>query len=151
MKKFFSLFLAAVMMFSTLPAVSATNIVTQDSTEKATTQVVYNANAESVWQITVPATLRPGTEGTVLVSGQWPSNQTLKVTTKESIILTNSINSSDKKTLTVEFDDIILAGDDRGAVSTSERIYVSAVNDALFGIWQGRIVYNVEMTNVVAH
>ena len=118
------------------------------------TEVEYVASNQSEYSITVPAKLTPKTEqsvsGTVNLSGRWPSNEVVKITVDESVILKNSLNPSDTRELDITLTDMSYAGND-----TSEKIYtgtiaISAIpSDILFGTWTGKFNYNVEVISEV--
>ena len=143
MKKYLSLALAGIMMFSALPVAYAAD--TADYT--AGTQVSYTADADTnrEYSITVPALLNPGQRGTVTLKGKWASNETVKVTADATVELTNSINSNDKKVLNITFAGMEKAGDNVEEKTYTENVAVATMPaDALFGTWSGRFNYNVE-------
>ena len=142
MKKIFSLLLAVLMLVSALPVAYAAE--TNDYT--AGTAVVYTADNSTDYSITVPATLAPGASGIVTLSGSWASNQTVKVTADKTVTLTNSINANDQKTLDVTFAGMEKVGDNTQARTYTEAVSVAAMpSDALFGTWDGKFNYNVEL------
>ena len=142
MKKVFSLLLAVLMLVFPLPVAYAAE--TNDYT--AGTAVVYTADNSTDYSITVPATLAPGASGTVTLSGSWASNQTVKVTADKTVTLTNSINANDQKTLDVTFAGMEKVGDNTQARTYTEAVSVAAMpSDALFGTWDGKFNYNVEL------
>lgn len=170
MKKILSLALAGVMMFSTLPVAYATNSVNQDTAaeEKASTTVTFDASTvdangdgvadnKEAYTVTVPASMAPGDTGYVVASGTWASNRKLVVGLKENnVVLENSINSADTKTLALTFAGIELVGDNTAAVTNvvadtapnGTAISVAAISDALFGTWEGVFEYTVSMEDV---
>ena len=145
MKKVLSLALAGVMMFSALPVAYAADV---DYT--AGTAVSYtNAQAKEEYTVTVPASLAPGASGNVVASGTWASNRKLTVTADANVVLANSINAADTKTLTVTFAGIELAGSNTAGVEKTVAVSVAEMpSDALFGTWSGTFNYNVVMGNV---
>lgn len=152
MKKILSLALVGVMMFSALPVAYATTDVSNG------TQVSYNAedpNGDGVldnkeaYTVTVPAKLAPGGSGDVIASGTWNSARKLTVTADANVVLTNSINAADQKTLVVTFPSIALVGDNTKAVSDTKAVSVAEMPaDALFGTWSGVFNYTVAMSDV---
>lgn len=153
MKKFLSLALTGVMMFSALPMAYAADV-----DYKTGTEVSYNAedpNGDGVldnkeaYTVTVPAKLAPGGSGDVVASGTWNSSRKLTVTADANVVLTNSINAADQKTLAVTFPSISLAGDNTKAVSDTKVVSVAEMPaDALFGTWSGVFNYTVSMGDV---
>ena len=136
--KFVSLLLAMVMAASlAVPAFAETH----------STAVTYTGTGVESYTVTVPATLAPGESGDVSVSGTWATNRKLTVTAPSTVTLTNSINSSDTKTLAVTFDGIAKTGDNTVAVSDTKTLSVADITDALFGTWSGVISYTVSMGN----
>ena len=111
------------------------------------TVITYTGVGTESYTITVPASLTPGESGDVSVSGTWATNRKLTVTAPSTVTLTNSINSSDTKTLAVTFDGIAKTGDNTVGVSETKTISVADISDALFGTWSGVISYTVSMGN----
>ena len=111
------------------------------------TVVTYTGVGTESYTVTVPASLTPGESGDVSVSGIWATNRKLTVTAPSTVTLTNSINSSDTKTLAVTFDGIAKTGDNTVGVSETKTITVADITDALFGTWSGVISYTVSMGN----
>lgn len=152
MKKILSLLLVGVMAFSMIPAAYATTAHTNG------TQVSYNAedpdgdgNKDNVeaWTVTVPAKLAPGGSGDVVASGTWNSSRKLTVSADANVVLTNSINAADTKTLVVTFPGIALAGSNTAAVTDTKVVSVAEMPaDALFGTWSGVFNYTVVMGDV---
>ena len=143
MKKVFSLLLAVLMLVSALPVAYATE--TQDYS--LGTAVVYTADEEANenWTVTVPAKLAPGGNGPVTLEGYWPSTKTITVTAQESVVLTNSINANDTKTLAVDFrNGISAAGSNTEKQKFTETVSVAAITNALFGTWDGHFYYTVK-------
>lgn len=141
MKKILSLTLAVMLLVSVIPTAFAAE--TQDYS--LGTAVVYTANGETNenWTVTVPAKLAPGTGGTVTLEGYWPSNKTITVTAQENVVLTNSINANDTKTLAVDFKNgISAAGSNTEKQKFTETVSVAAITNALFGTWDGLFYYN---------
>ena len=143
MKKILSLGLVAVMALSMVPMAYAADV---DYTNG--TQVTYAGTGAEAYTVTVPAELAPGASGTVTLEGTWASNRQVTVSADANVVLTNSINAQDTKTLTVTFGGITLAGDNNVAVSDTEAVSVADISDALFGTWSGKFNYNVEIGNV---
>lgn len=136
--KFVSLLLAMVMAASlAVPAFAETH----------STTVTYTGTGVESYTVTVPATLAPGESGDVSVEGTWATNRKLTVTAPSTVTLTNSINSSDTKTLAVTFDGIAKTGDNTVAVSDTKTISVADISNALFATWTGTISYTVSMGN----
>ena len=145
MKKIISLFLIAVMVCSmSTTAFAATNDWTHG------TQVVYNGTGTESYTITVPALLKPGQSGTVTLSGAWAKDRIVTVTADKNVTLTNSILSSDQKVLDVTFAGISETGSNTGTQTFTESVSVQEITNALFGVWNGKFNYNVEMNNARA-
>ena len=150
MKKILSLTLAALMVVSMVPTAFAADVDYQNGTEVEYTGSRTTVNADGTethnaeYTITVPALLAPGGSGTVTLAGYWPSDATVKVTADQSVDMLNSINNADKKTLTVTFAGIELAGSNTATVTDNEAVSVSDISAALFGTWSGKFNYNVE-------
>ena len=148
--KILSLLLVVAMLMSISVAAFATNTYDQDYTGDMGTNVSYVGGGAEGYTVTVPATLAPGSSGTVTVDGTWASNRVLNVTADDKVILTNSIDNSLTKELIVTFGGISKAGSntvaikntDEGAFST---VSVSEISNALFGTWSGTFYYNVSM------
>ena len=114
------------------------------------TQVVYNGTGTESYTITVPALLKPGQSGTVTLSGAWAKDRIVTVTADKNVTLTNSILSSDQKVLDVTFAGISETGSNTGAQTFTESVSVQEITNALFGVWNGKFNYNVEMSNARA-
>lgn len=142
MKKFISFLLAAVLLVSAVPTVSATNDYRQG------TQVVYEATSNEAYTITVPAKLAPGGNGTVTLSGTWADNRIVTVTADQTVTLKNSIKETDTKTLNVNFNGIREAGSNTGSQTFTESVSVADITNALFGTWSGKFFYNVDFETV---
>ena len=145
MKKIISITMAAVMLLSLVPTAFAA-----ENNWQGGTKVEYTATANEQYTVTVPATLAPGAAGDVVASGTWGSNRKLTVTADKDVTLTNSINSADQKVLDVTFAGIEKAGDNTATVTATEAVSVADIQNALFGTWNGKFNYNVEMVDVAA-
>ena len=133
LKQFLSTALAMVMALSlSVPAFAA------GPTHQ--TEVTYDGNGTENYLLTVPATLKPGTGGDVILKGTWPSTRTITVTAEETVKMTGSIGGS--KTLDVTFAGINQPGSNEVEVTKTERVSVSDMT-ALFGEWAGTFRYNV--------
>ena len=104
-------------------------------------------------QVTVPVRLLPGGRGTIAVEGKWSSNRKLVVIAPTNVVLTNSINPIDKKTLTISFSGIYKIGDNTQNINKNDDgayaiISVSEISNALFGEWSGVIYYDVKMEDI---
>lgn len=139
MKKIISLLLAVMLVISAVPMAYAAD--TQDYS--LGTAVKYTAANNENYTITVPAKLAPGQGGTVTLDGFWASNTVVTVTAEENVVLTNSINANDKKTLDVYFDGISEAGDNNGKQTFTAPVSVADIEAALFGTWNGQFNYTV--------
>ena len=104
------------------------------------TEVTYEGKGTENYLLTVPATLKPGTGGDVILKGTWPSTRTISVTAEETVKMTGSIGGS--KTLDVTFAGINQPGSNEVEVTKTERVSVSDMT-ALFGEWMGTFKYNV--------
>ena len=125
--------------------VMAASLAVPAFAETHSTTVTYTGTGVESYTVTVPATLAPGESGDVSVEGTWATNRKLTVTAPSTVTLTNSINSSDTKTLAVTFDGIAKTGDNTVGVSETKTITVADITDALFGTWTGTISYTVSM------
>lgn len=139
MKRIISLLLAVMLVILAVPMAYAAD--TQDYS--LGTAVKYTAANNENYTITVPAKLAPGAEGTVTLDGYWASNTVVSVTAEENVVLTNSINANDKKTLDVYFDGISEAGDNNGKQTFTAPVSVADIEAALFGTWNGQFNYTV--------
>ena len=162
MKKFLSMFLALAMLLSmTVLPVSAL-IEEVGPTEaggnwNGGTLVSYDAedpdgdgikdNTEA-YTVTVPAQLAPGTGGEVVLAGTWASDRKVIVTADEEVILENSINPSNTKTLDVTFETIEQIGDNEFAIEVKEDVSVADIEKAIFGTWSGTFNYNVSISTI---
>lgn len=144
MKRILSLVLSAAMIIFSVPMAYATNNYDQG------TQVIYTADNEANenWTITVPAKLQPGKSGTVTLDGYWPSNKTITVDADDIVVLKNSILSSDTKTLNITFPGITKSGNNIERSTAMETVSVQAIENALFGTWNGSFYYNVETSEM---
>jgi predicted MPP superfamily phosphohydrolase len=140
MRKILCFTMAAAIAISSTPLAHAANT----NNYEQGTQVIFIAENNEGYTITVPAKLNPGQSGPVTLSGSWPSNKTISVTAEKTVTLTNSILSSDQKVLDVTFLGISEAGDDTSAQTYTERVSVEAIEGALFGTWNGKFNYNVD-------
>ena len=113
------------------------------STGSQSTKVEYISDNDEHYLLTVPASLVPGEEGIVELNGSWPSTRTMKVSTDANVVLTNSIKSSDKKTLAISFNEISLTGDNNNLVEATGVVGVEDITNANFGEWSGRFSYHV--------
>ena len=148
MKKIITGTLAAIMLCSILPTVSAEEA--QDYTSG--TQVEYIANENMSYQITVPALLNPGQSGKVTLSGLWPSNKQVVVTADKQVKLVNSINQNDFKVLNVLFPTMRKSGNNTTTQTYQQDVQVEEMSSsALFGTWAGHFNYNVEMTDNIKY
>ena len=145
MKKIVSLLLAAVMLVSVVPTAFAAD--TQD--HSLGTQVVFTAENNENYTITVPASLNPGQSGTVTLEGYWPDSKTVTVTAEKTVTLKNSIKAADTKTLNVSFLGISEAGSNTSKQTFTEPVSVEGISNALFGKWNGKFNYNVESTEQI--
>ncbi len=142
MKKILSLTLAVLMVVSMIPTAMAADV---DYTAGTAVEYTADSDANRAYTITVPAELQPGQSGTVTLKGKWASNETVKVTADANVVLTNSINAADTKTLDIGFAGIEKAGDNTEEKTYTEAVSVAAMPaDALFGTWSGKFNYNVE-------
>ena len=137
-KQLTSILLAGIMILSLcVPAFA------DEGTGGQSTNVEYTALNNESYLLTVPANMTPGETGNVSLTGSWPSTRTMKVTADSNVILTNSINTNDKKTLTISFNEIALAGNNNETVSATGEVSVQDITNANFGEWAGRFSYYV--------
>ncbi len=143
MKKILSLTLAVMLLVSAIPTAFAAE--TQDYTMGTAVSYTADDEANREYTITVPASMEPGQSGTVTLKGKWASDETVKVTADANVVLTNSINAADTKTLAITFAGIEKAGDNVEEKTYTESVSVAAMPaDALFGTWSGKFNYNVD-------
>lgn len=142
MKRILSLLLAVAMSVSAVPTAFAAD--TQD--HSLGTQVVFTAENNENYTITVPASLNPGQSGTVTLDGYWPDSKTVTVTAEKTVTLKNSIKAADTKTLNVTFLGISEAGSNTSKQTFTEPVSVEGISNALFGTWSGKFNYNVDST-----
>ena len=154
MKKFLSMFLAIVMLLSVavLP-VSATEaggnwnggtLVSYDAEDPDGDGIKDNTEA---YTVTVPAQLAPGTGGEVVLAGTWASDRMVVVTADEEVVLENSINSNNTKTLAVTFKTIEQEGSNTSTIEVKEDVSVAGISNAIFGTWSGTFNYFVDIVD----
>jgi hypothetical protein len=97
----------------------------------------------------VPASLTPESSGQVEVDGTWSSYEMLVVEAPDTVTLVSDGAVAQERVLTVTFDDIEQAGNDGEAIHLNETISVGAIENALFGKWEGKITYTVYMDEIV--
>ena len=152
MKKVLSMFLAIVMLLSiaVLP-VSATEaggnwnggtLVSYDAEDPDGDGIKDNTEA---YTVTVPAQLAPGTAGEVVLAGTWSSDRKVIVTADAEVVLENSINPANTKTLTVTFTPIEQIGDNTAAIEVKKDVAIAGIENALFGTWNGTFNYEVDI------
>ena len=100
------------------------------------------------YTVTVPAMMAPGDTSEVVVAGTWNSARKVIVTADEEVVLENSINPSNTKTLAVTFGTLEKEGDNTAAIEVKKDIEVADIEDALFGVWSGTITYTAEIVDV---
>lgn len=118
----------------------ATNPTSQE------TPVKYTGIGTQTYEVTVPSLLHPGDTGEVKLEGTWDSTKTMKVDTNESIIMTNSIDQSTKE-IQIEFSNISQIGSNITPIEITESIKIGEITDALFGTWNGNIIFNISVDN----
>lgn len=116
------------------------------------TNVSYEGAGEEVYTVSVPAFLAPGGSGNVTVSGTWPYNKKVTVSAAPDVVLTNSILSSDTKTLKVSFAGINKTGNNTKDITANDdgctvAVSVANIENALFGTWEGTFNYNVGISD----
>lgn len=136
MKKIISLFLALAMICTLSISAFADN----------TTTVTYTGTGIESYTITVPTNLEPGQSGTVTAEGTWATNRTLKVTTADTVTVTNNLDGGEK-VLDITFTGIDQAGDNTTSIRVFKNISIGDISNALFGTWSGVITYNVSMVD----
>ncbi|MBE6037084.1 MAG: hypothetical protein E7223_05695 [Clostridiales bacterium] len=138
MKKFVSLLVVVVLALSMSVAVYADDYATE---------VKYTGQGTEEYIVTVPAVLEPGASAeSVYLEGAWPSYMTVSLTAPETVDVVNNLDGS-KKTLDVNFGDIVQVGNNTDSISVSAEISVGEITNALFGTWKGVITYTLN-TNV---
>ena len=140
-KKSIGLALASMIVLSSIHVSYASSI----NNYQSGTEVVYQAANEEAWTLTVPARLSSNSEGTVTLTGAWSSEKTINVTAPEIVVLTNELNSSNKKELGITFPGISAKGSDITTQTFTEMVKVSEITDALFGKWSGIFYYNLNI------
>lgn len=136
LKKFISAALALAMSLSlSVPAFAAD--------DEHRTEVTYSGTGEEAYFLTVPASLKPGADGTVTLRGTWASNRTFSVSADKTVTMNGSLGGS--KTLDITFDGITLAGSNEVEVKDEKSVAVADMT-ALFGEWTGTFYYNVSGT-----
>ena len=112
------------------------------------TIVEFVAAGDESYTITVPAKLAPGQEGIVTLNGTWANDRIVSVTADSTVTLINSIVSTDKKVLNVNFDGIFESGNNIAVQTFTAPIVVDNISNALFGVWNGKFNYNVNISNI---
>ena len=156
MKKIVSLLLSLSMLLS-MVVLQVSAATEAGGNWNGGTQVAYNAedpdgdgvldNTEA-YTVTVPAQLAPGTSGEVVLAGTWASDRMVTVTADEEVVLENSINPDNTKTLEITFATIEQIGDNEFAIEVKEDVSVADIEKAIFGIWGGVFEYQVEAADV---
>ena len=156
MKKILSMFLALVMLLS-MTILTASADTEAGGNWNGGTKVSYNAedpdgdgvlnNTES-YTVTVPSQLAPGTGGEVVLSGTWASDRMVTVTADKEVVLKNSINKDNTKTLAVTFTTIEQEGSNTSTIEVKEDVSVVAIANAIFGTWSGTFNYFVSITDI---
>jgi len=119
--------------------------------EEKTTVVTYTGTGVEQYEVTVPASLTPGTAGSIEVGGTWSSRKKLTVTAPETVTLTCDLDGN-TETLDVEFGDIILNGSNTESLSASVPISIEEMKtNNLFGTWTGKLVYSVNLVETGEH
>ena len=154
MRKFLSMFLALAMLLSiTMLPVSATEaggnwnggtLVNYDAEDPDGDGIKDNTEA---YTVTVPAQLAPGTVGEVVLAGTWASDRMVIVTADEEVVLKNSINENNTKTLAVTFTTIEQEGSNTSAIEVKEDVSVAGITNAIFGTWSGTFNYMVDIVD----
>lgn len=145
MKKLMSFLLAAIMLVSMIPTTLAVDTHNYDQG----TEVVYEAQGNESYTVTVPAKLNPGQSGTVTLKGTWAENRTITVTSESTVTLVNSILPTNTKILNVLFTGISEKGNNTTEQTFTNTVSVDPISDALFGVWSGKFNYNIETETVV--
>lgn len=101
---------------------------------------------ESYYQVTVPASMKPGDSGQVQVVGAWKPSQTLKVTCPNKVTLAYGDQTLD---VGITFAGIEQAGSFLDEFSITKDISVEN-KSVMFGTWTGKIVYNVEIVELIS-
>ena len=121
------------------------------------TDVEYIADSDSNrnYVITVPAKINPkkgeSVSSSVVLSGAWASDELVKVTADNEVVLTNKSNNVDKVTIPITFSGMEFFGNDSESKSYENLITVGEIpSSILFGEWTGRFNYNVEFFSDIA-
>lgn len=149
MKKIVSSLLVATMALSSISTVFATTNYTNG------TNVEYeNPYAQESYWVEVPSAMSPGDTATVYAGGEFGYDRQLWVESDASVILTNNINNSETKQLSITFDNLSVAGSNTSQVESQANIAIDDIENALFGTWSGIFYYDVEIVDYdykVAH
>lgn len=118
--------------------------------ESYSTNVEYVADGEMEYEVTVPSTMEPGSSGEISLVGIWPSIYAINVTADPEVVLVNSFNSNEKRTLGVNFEGIKLIGSNEEVRNIEAEINIDEMpDDILFGIWKGKFNYQIEVLDEV--
>ena len=113
------------------------------------TLVEYVGTGSESYSVNVPAKLAPGGTGTVILNGTWGSNRVINVTSDKNVVLVNSLNTSDKRTLEVTFEGISEVGNDFESQRFEKSVSIANMpSDVLFGTWSCKFNYNVEISDI---
>ena len=112
------------------------------------TVVEYVGQGTEEYEISVPMKLAPGESGSVKVSGTWAAHRELSVEVPNKVTMVHNLFKADTKVLDVVFSGIERVGDNCYSVSDEGIIWVSEIENALFGTWTGTIVYTVRINDV---
>ncbi len=148
MKKFLTILVALCMV--------VTMSVTSFAAEKKTTEVTYLASENdgvdsATWNITVPATLKSGTECEIAVEGSWAPYNILCVTADKNVnMYLDGNEKSDYAVVPVTYNAISLAGSYEESVSATSKVTVDAdksMNNIKFGEWVGTLTFYITLDN----
>ena len=151
MKKILSASLAILVAACMPVAYAAPN--EQDYTQGTVVEYIADANTNRWYTITVPAKMTPKlgqkVTGTVTLTGQWASDEIIKITSDTEVLLTNSINSNDTATLDVTLPVMECLGDNTAQLTYTETVTLEDMPaTALFGEWSGKFNYHVEVETI---
>ena len=110
-------------------------------------EVIYNATGMEEYAIAVPASLSPGENGTVTLSGTWADNRVAIVTADPTATFV-SYSTNDKKVLNIDFNGMREVGSNTGSQIFTEETFVEAIQIAPFGGWIGQFDYSISFEDV---
>ena len=143
MKKVISVILSVIALLSIIAmpmAVQTGGVEGNVPVDTGTDVVLTGKYTESYYQVTVPASMKPGDSGQVKVVGAWKPSQTLKVTCPNKVTLTYEDQTLDVGITFAGIEQVGSLLDEFNIVKD-----ISVENKAvMFGTWTGKLEYTVE-------